>query len=242
MTGVTAATPELSYGSACLEVDGGSMTASRASHLRVVTLLLLGATVLTLDACTVLRSPRSLVTRDATSGPPTELLSRQENLDAVLRQHAPRLAAPDRAGVVAALLDAERVHGLDPLLVLALMAQESTFRPTAVGPFGSIGLMQVLPSTGREVARKLGIPWKGNATLFHPATNVRIGTHYLAGLHAKYGKLPLTLAAYNVGPGRVDEILSSGRQPLNRYSGGIMRHHVALERSSRLLLASNRKL
>lgn len=94
-------------------------------------------------------------------------------------------------------------YGLSPSLVNAVISQESGGNPNAVSNKGATGLMQVMPSTGAEVASKLGY---SNYDLNDPSTNVNIGSKYLSDLQNKYKDERLTLAAYNSGPGRVDEL------------------------------------
>jgi soluble lytic murein transglycosylase len=94
---------------------------------------------------------------------------------------------------------------LDLYLVTALVAQESTFQPDVVSSANAVGMMQLLPSTGRLYARKVGITGFTPAALTDPDTNVRLGTAYLSELLARYGNDPApALAAYNAGESRVD--------------------------------------
>jgi soluble lytic murein transglycosylase-like protein len=109
------------------------------------------------------------------------------------------------------LVEEARRHRLDLALVMAVMHVESRFYNFAISPAGAIGLMQILPSTGEELARREGIPWQGPQTLLDPATNVRLGTAYLRELSDRYrGDLRAALAAYNWGPGHVDRRLNEG--------------------------------
>jgi soluble lytic murein transglycosylase-like protein len=109
------------------------------------------------------------------------------------------------------LVSEARRHALDLALVMAVMHVESRFHNFAISPAGAIGLMQILPSTGEEVARREGIPWRGAQTLLDPATNVRLGTAYLRELSDRYrGDLRTALAAYNWGPGHVDRRIQQG--------------------------------
>ena len=92
---------------------------------------------------------------------------------------------------------------LDPAWVAAEIRSESVFDPKARSPANARGLMQLLPGTGAEVARKLGLPWGGAESLYDPDTNIVLGSAYLRQLLDKYGKPYQTIAAYNAGPGPV---------------------------------------
>ena len=73
---------------------------------------------------------------------------------------------------------------------------------------GAVGLMQLMPATGRQVAREIRLPYSGLATLTDPASNIRLGTSYLGQMAARYsGNQVLATAAYNAGPHRVDRWL-----------------------------------
>jgi soluble lytic murein transglycosylase len=99
-----------------------------------------------------------------------------------------------------------RAHDLDPYLVAGLIRQESEFSPRAVSPAKAYGLMQVLPVTGRQYARKAGIPRFYTALLLQPAVNLKIGTMIFRDMldHSR-GHAEQTLAAYNAGPMRLAE-------------------------------------
>ena len=93
-------------------------------------------------------------------------------------------------------------NGLDPAWVAAEIRAESTFNPNARSPANALGLMQVIPSTGQAVARRIGMAdYAGERSLFDPDSNITIGTAYLRELKEKYGNRPyVVLAAYNAGP------------------------------------------
>jgi soluble lytic murein transglycosylase len=95
-------------------------------------------------------------------------------------------------------------HRLDPFLVAGLIRQESLFQPDVRSPAGAVGLMQIMPTTGTRMARKMGIRNFKVASLRQPAVNIRIGTAYLAELLDRYGPdWHKILANYNAGPNPV---------------------------------------
>lgn len=94
-------------------------------------------------------------------------------------------------------------HDLDPYLIAALMAQESSFLPAVRSSANAYGLMQVVPATGRRVARQEGIRRFRTSMLTDPEINVRLGTRYFAGLVNRFGGTHFALASYNAGESRV---------------------------------------
>jgi len=112
--------------------------------------------------------------------------------DEVIDEIVPAVGGDIRALAV----EAARRHGLDPELVLAVVAVESAFRPDAVSPKGAQGLMQLMPATARSLDVR---------DPMDPAANLDGGARYLGSLVARYdGDLDRALAAYNAGPGAVD--------------------------------------
>ena len=100
---------------------------------------------------------------------------------------------------------------LDKALVLGLIRQESEFYSDAISGSGAEGLMQLLPATAKETARKADLSY-GN--LFEPHYNTLIGSLYLKKLVEKFdGSYVLAIAGYNAGPGRVKQWLSSFGEP-----------------------------
>lgn len=97
-----------------------------------------------------------------------------------------------------------RQYDLDPFLVAALIRQESEFDPRVVSYAGAIGLMQVMPPTGRELARRLKLGRSTNARLKQPTFNLNLGTYHLRRtLDSRNGNIEETLAGYNAGGSRV---------------------------------------
>ncbi|MDP2308421.1 MAG: transglycosylase SLT domain-containing protein [Pseudomonadota bacterium] len=99
-------------------------------------------------------------------------------------------------------------YGVDPLLAMGLMRQESVYRQWALSPVGAIGLMQVMPRTGARVAALMGDPHYSPEQLEDPSTNVRYGVWYLSRLLDRFGgAFPLAVASYNGGPHNVSSWL-----------------------------------
>ena len=121
------------------------------------------------------------------------------------------MTADDVAAVAEVLVTESQRRGLDLGLVLALIHVESRFDAFALSSAGAMGLMQILPSTGAELAAREGVAWRGPQSLFDPALNVRLGIAYLKELADRYGgKTSVALAAYNWGPGHIDGRLRRG--------------------------------
>jgi len=103
------------------------------------------------------------------------------------------------------LISSSKENGLDPVLVAALIRQESNFNPLATSPAGARGLMQLMPAVGKTVADSKGIgPWDPEL-LYQPAVNIKLGTAHLSGLAHKYPEVVKVLAAYNAGESRVEK-------------------------------------
>jgi soluble lytic murein transglycosylase len=102
------------------------------------------------------------------------------------------------------LLTYAKTHSLDPCMVAALIRQESEFNPRALSPAKAYGLTQVMPVTGRSLARKAGLRTFSSSMLYQPGTNLRLGTLYMRMLLDQLnGNWEEMLAAYNAGKGRV---------------------------------------
>jgi soluble lytic murein transglycosylase len=93
--------------------------------------------------------------------------------------------------------------GLDPIMLAALIRQESAFEADIVSHAGAVGLMQVMPTTGEGLARAHGPAPFHEANLTAPEVNLHLGAAFFVDMSARYdGDLPLVLSAYNAGPTR----------------------------------------
>ena len=90
-------------------------------------------------------------------------------------------------------------HRVDPTLVAALIHQESSFNPRATSRAGAVGLMQVLPSVGADIARAERMTSYERVLLYQPDVNVRLGVAHLDAMLRQYPRVEYALAAYNAG-------------------------------------------
>jgi soluble lytic murein transglycosylase len=105
---------------------------------------------------------------------------------------------------------------LDPHMLAGLVRQESEFNPKALSRANAYGLTQIVPGTGRQLAREAGIKQFSAGMLYQPATNLKLGSRYIRSLLNQWdGKWEETLASYNAGKSRVIEWLKWGnfREP-----------------------------
>jgi soluble lytic murein transglycosylase len=102
------------------------------------------------------------------------------------------------------VLEMAQARELDPALIYGVMRRESLFDPLARSQVGALGLMQLMPSTARLVARSLGMKKPGRSDILHVETNIRFGTHYLRTVMNRFdNNAALAAAAYNAGPNNV---------------------------------------
>lgn len=128
--------------------------------------------------------------------------------------------------VTQAVEDAAVEFDLNPWLIVSLIRIESMGNPTAVSKVGALGLTQIMPVTGKEIAEDLHI---AEYDLFDPATNVRMGSYYLRQLLTRFdGSERAALAAYNYGPTAVSRMLRNGEPIPKVYASKILRSLASL--------------
>jgi soluble lytic murein transglycosylase len=112
------------------------------------------------------------------------------------------------------VIDLGSTGSIERALALALTKQESGFNAAAVSSSGALGLMQLLPSTAREVAGKMSVPFLQDKLTSDPKYNVALGSAYLAQMLQRFGgNYEIALAAYNAGPNRVARWLDTMGDP-----------------------------
>ena len=112
-----------------------------------------------------------------------EKLKRYETLSNYMKERLkeanPSLSDEKVDELITVFWDQIKKYSFEPEKALAWIEQESSFRITAVSYKGAVGLTQIMPATGKEVARKMNIEWRGTETLMDPVTNLKIGFCYL---------------------------------------------------------------
>lgn len=188
---------------------------------RIAAVALAGVVLCLTSACSTLQqmgTPAGHGMPARTGSMPHGGAAARDQVHQILEDRAPNLEDRDRQGVIDAIFSAQQEHGFEPSLLLALMQVESGFNPAARSSQGALGLMQVQLFSGQLMARELGIEWRGKSTLLDPQQNIRIGAAYLARMRDTFSDLELSLAAYNVGPGRLQQILEKGNRPTGVYA------------------------
>ncbi len=127
--------------------------------------------------------------------------------------------------ITKAIIKESKQYGIDPVFIASIIQTESSFNPEARGLAGEVGLMQLMPSTAKEVAERLKIKWRGPKTLLDPVNNIRIGAAYISHLRGHFENKPYRyMAAYNVGPGKIGRIENSKDVP-RFYSDKVMKYY-----------------
>ena len=101
-------------------------------------------------------------------------------------------------------------YNVDTALIFAMILEESRYHKDAISWAGAIGLMQIMPATGKQLARQLNIRRFRTSMLKIPEVNIRMGTKYIGYLNSIFdGNAMLVTGAYNGGPGRMRRWLDS---------------------------------
>lgn len=129
-------------------------------------------------------------------------------------------------------------YGIDPLLILAVVQQESRGNPVVRGRYssgaysGAYGLMQIKIETAQKLGKSFGIKVTSEDDLMKPEINVVLGTAYLMRLIGRYGNIKHALLAYNMGHGHVDRALASGKPLSTKYYEGVISKYWTLASDS----------
>ena len=197
----------------------------------------LGASRLGGSPASIAREPAT-ARRDAPPSP-TEASDREMVL-AVVREHRPSGSERWSLQLARAIHDEARSAGIDPLLVVSIVAKESSFRSQVVSSAGAVGLMQIRPFVGQDLAASHDLPWNDGEILQDPTINVRLGITYYKQLLQRFGgDANMALTAYNFGPTRVSLAIDQGTYRSSRYAREVLDLYGRLV-AARQSLAVNR--
>ncbi|MCF0216804.1 MAG: lytic transglycosylase domain-containing protein [Fibrobacteraceae bacterium] len=149
-----------------------------------------------------------------------------------------KLSEESRQMLTEQIWQISRSYSIDPLLILAVVAQESHGNPQARGRVrsgkesGAMGLMQIKLETAQNMAQHFNLTIETAEDLMKPEVNVAVGSAYLIRLIGKYGKVKEALIAYNLGHSAVDRMLERGQELPTRYYERVISKYNDLARLS----------
>lgn len=133
------------------------------------------------------------------------------------------------AQVTQVIYNESKKYGYDPLLILALILAESSFRKGQISEMGALGLMQVKPSVGHALCQRRELNWKGELSLFEPAFNIQLGTLYLFELILKFKDVKKAIIAYNLGENALKLRLKEGQKPPTYFLRRVLKKYKELK-------------
>ena len=152
--------------------------------------------------------------------PPKEFV----RIYSIVRSYRSDIAESEIWRISDVIFEESAKRAIDPLLVLALIHVESRFQSAAVSPMGARGMMQIMPDTGKFLAETLAREDGFYPAAFRPESlddpvlNVRLGIYYLQDLHKQFQHLNLALAAYNCGPGEIQNRVENNLQMSDEFA------------------------
>lgn len=148
---------------------------------------------------------------------------RTEKMQRILSEFHTGLHPAEDEKLVAFITEESQQYGFEPELILALISTESSFYNWSVSKKGAVGMMQIIPETGKALAKATQIAWhEQNQRLFDPYVNIRLGIHYLHALYERFGDLRTALAAYNFGPTKIQKWIHGGKRIPTRYANKVL--------------------
>jgi len=154
-----------------------------------------------------------------------ELKQREDRVRQILGTVQTNLTEKEQADLVRIIARESLENGFSVEFVMAVMKTESSFNKFATSPVGAIGLMQLMPATGRALAADYGIALKDKRHLYNPQLNVTLGIRYLKRLADRFQDMNLVLAAYNMGPSGFRRFKRENGYPEFRYTRLVRKAH-----------------
>jgi soluble lytic murein transglycosylase len=127
--------------------------------------------------------------------------------------------------IARAVIEESMKHEFDPVFVLSVIQNESSFNPNMLGALDEIGLMQLRPATAEWIANKFEMKFKGAKSLHDPVENIKLGCAYLDYLRDSLPNAQLYISAYNMGKRNVERNLEDNTWP-KEYANRVMKYYV----------------
>lgn len=168
------------------------------------------------------------------AGSATDDRGERDTILELVREHRRAIDEPSLRHLADTIYAESVDAAVDPLLIAAIVAKESSFDSAVVSHAGAVGLMQLRPFVARDVADRLELEWAGRQTLNSPTLNLRLGIHYYKALVERFeGDADKALTAYNRGPTRVRSELRAGTYSGSRYAREVLRLYRSLSSATR---------
>lgn len=169
------------------------------------------------------------------------LVQKAENVDnlepfvlALTKKFLPKSQQKHAKTISKSIILESRKYGFDPIFVMAVIQNESSFNTKMIGGVGEIGLMQVRPSTAKWISELYKIKYKGEKTLFDPAVNIRLGVALMDKLRDQFdAHSRLYISAYNIGARKVRNMVEEDRTPRD-YVVAVMKRYLAIYQAFRM--------
>ena len=203
------------------------MVYARCSRqLMIRTLILLGGLSLLVDSGVFLSTASKAKVRKTHTASYTIT---EEQWEKLVNKYAERMYIKDKdfaKQVVLALEDSASEFDINPWLIASVIRVESSGNPDAVSPVGAIGLMQIMPETGRHIAKQMKMKDFSEDKLYNPEINIRMGSFYLRQLLDRFkGNKKAAIAAYNWGPGHISRRLANNEPLPVQYPSKVLKFH-----------------
>lgn len=151
-----------------------------------------------------------------------------EFVESTTRHSLPKAFKSSAREISSVIMTESEKYGFDPIFVMAVIMNESSFRPRMKGGVGEIGLMQIKPDTAAWIAKAYKLDYKNGNSLYDPATNIRIGLAFMNKLRGQFASnSALYLSAYNAGAKKVRMMVSSKNAP-KIYATRVMKRYFAM--------------
>lgn len=169
--------------------------------------------------------PQSIQTAPLAESPPPKDLVK---IYSIIKANRPDISDDEAWDVSDVIRQQSRKHGLDPLLVMALIDVESGFRYKAVSPMGARGIMQIMPDVAQGIAQESGVRLQPNVRRFRPeylddpVFNIKLGVYYLHDLKKSFRSVSTALVAYNLGPTELRNRLENNIEFSDEYASIVL--------------------